>query len=977
MSWTDLPENKDVLSSPSFLSAPVHHVQSQTADQVYDMLHSQYTQYVLKWKQVFLTGVEFSSEQEDEMHKVFDDPQFLYFLDTYISREVRDIYSDWNADAFSRISELWFFLAKWDISKIGILWDVHNLNISKVERMCHSYESYIAKYEREGNQELLEWYLNLYLSLIDVFTLISVFNEMDHERKKNIYQLVSTLRKSIETIKNIPNIWDIKLTHDAHDEKKISFFDSLIYRDGRFWVNFTHTKKIDLQTDIYRVTESFQEILDEIYQNYQKVAWVNFLHKPQGKNTLTGAFISNTTSLVLYFVDYVQNSFKGDKASVEMMQEFFDHPCFYENILLEYQSQMSRVLSHDDQHELLNYPAPKNFDDVSQYGLDMTARNYDRVISPEKLPNRDIVSMVEDIKKSLTTQEQWSKQIDFRMDFLFQELFYTSEKLDKNLLEWLLAALIQSDRFCNYHTQAVKIKLIDITLKKLFWYDTFSQSSFELLQQVRIYIEKNKKNSILLNVYGRLYLTLAYCYSKHEEYDKKAMNLYFVYKQLSITEDIDEIDGMTSEYVFKNIFPNLDLSKIRDSREYTRYYTQFIEEQRHIIRKSINELQAKNKPEAFHKSLECISEWFFHGMVYIYVCMDEVDREPFLQKWYQREEFDMDILGTSHTVFLDYPNNYKVNFLHIYNEERIQHLKAEILTIYKNLQLYTTPTDKKIQNMLVEVLDEKIWGVIAYKQPIRDETQKIVAYESLCRFEDQMRNEIVMYDENWKRLYIDYILKGASHLWYTPRITKEMLEKVFSESSENRECEFNINLSYEDIMNNDILDIIFDLKMRYPENYSNVVIELLENEICNEKWYVKQLEKLSQQGFKLVIDDFWAKFNNYSVIDLLFQNNISIYKIKLDSVITTKIMEESYIDSLDIDISLKVKMKRNSAMAISFVKFAIEQAGYVSTWGIVAEFVNEKNVKILRNLWVKYFQWNIYWAAQRELVKEKNEIFDI
>lgn len=936
----------------------------ETAEAIYNVMNKQYFWDIETWVGDFETWFDISEQQKEHIKQQFSNPVFLHFLEGYISREILDLYTNGNANAFRKVSALGFLLAKWQSEYVSILSDIHNIDLKKLERIFRMYEAGINKTSKKDNI-LFRQNLNLYIKLIDAFTLISIFNEMDHDRKAWIHKLVVVMKDSIKRVREIEWVLEEGLWHDTYGSERETFWEALLYVEGRLGVNFAHSKKIIFEgRENFEIISDFSKSLNEIYEWYEKLKQVKFLSRPGWQNSLTGAFIANATSLMFALIQHIK------KYSSDEQWEVFNHHDF-EELLIEYQTQINSVFPQGDSLELLNKDMPVDFQGLNQYCLDVTTMNYNRVLHPERLKSMDSLSVIADLQNAIE-KNKLGKQIEFRMDFLYQILQNSSHFPEQTLL-WLLTSLVQFEKFDHYHTQAVKIKLIDILLKKIFESTQKAYQNEDILEQTLHYIEKNKKNSLLLNVYARLYLTLSYCYSKISSQKQKSMNLYFIYEELATSKEFESLYGISSEDIFHNVFGQWDVVEITQQEEYSRYNKKFINEQWHTIQKLINELDGTKKLEAFEEGLELINEWFFHGMVHIWVIMDEVDEESTIPRGYSRERMAFEMDGIAHTILLDYPTNYRKNFFEIYNT-RIGHLQEQILVIYNKLELYTTPVEKRIQNQSLKALAKNESAFVAYRQAVTDYSWNVVALECLCRLVDKNGDEVLFYNEEGDRLYINKVIEVLDHLGLSIRATKDILSDVFYRASYEKKCEFNVNLSYKDIMNEEIHQYISELKVRYPGTEKNVVIELLENQIHDKPAYVEQLRKFSQQGFKMVIDDFGSDYNNVSVLQLLHKNNIPIYKLKIDRVIIDDLISKDDILKINCSDEDKVRMLQRSLSAEANILNFVKQAEILwITWGVVAEYIRNTHQKdICHKYGVRYFQGSFY-----EMPRKFEKIWEI
>ena len=156
--------------------------------------------------------------------------------------------------------------------------------------------------------------------------------------------------------------------------------------------------------------------------------------------------------------------------------------------------------------------------------------------------------------------------------------------------------------------------------------------------------------------------------------------------------------------------------------------------------------------------------------------------------------------------------------------------------------------------------------IIPYFQAIIDnETGKITKYECLAR----------LIDENNNVLSPVLFIPLAKKIKVYNEITKQMINKSF-EAFKDSESEFNINLSIEDIMSNEIYNFIID-KLRSSNASSRVTFELLESEAVQDFTKVEQfVNEVKRYGAKIAIDDFGSGYSNFSYLIKIKANYIKI-----------------------------------------------------------------------------------------------------
>jgi len=157
-------------------------------------------------------------------------------------------------------------------------------------------------------------------------------------------------------------------------------------------------------------------------------------------------------------------------------------------------------------------------------------------------------------------------------------------------------------------------------------------------------------------------------------------------------------------------------------------------------------------------------------------------------------------------------------------------------------------------------------GIVPYFQPIIDnKTNEIVKFESLSRLIDA---EGVIHAPN-------NFIPVAKTIKVYDKITIAIIEKTFDVFEKNA-YDFSINLSFEDIINQDIYDFIV-AKLHYSNMGERVTFELLESERVNDfNKVVRFFNEIKRYGAKVAIDDFGSGFSNFSYIIKLNPDFIKI-----------------------------------------------------------------------------------------------------
>lgn len=212
-------------------------------------------------------------------------------------------------------------------------------------------------------------------------------------------------------------------------------------------------------------------------------------------------------------------------------------------------------------------------------------------------------------------------------------------------------------------------------------------------------------------------------------------------------------------------------------------------------------------------------------------------------------------------------------------------------------------------------------GIVPYFQPIIDnETNKIVKFESLSRLIDE--EGVIHSPHNF--IPISKMIKVYD------RITMTIIQKTF-EVFEMHPFDFSINLSFEDIINDEMYTFIIQ-KLKDSRMGSRLTFELLESEKVNDFEKVVQFfNEIKRYGAKVAIDDFGSGFSNFSYIIKLNPDFIKI--------------DGSLIKDIDKDVNAQIVVE-------TIVAFSKKMG--IKT---VAEFVHSSTVlSTVKQLGIDYSQ---------------------
>ncbi len=244
-----------------------------------------------------------------------------------------------------------------------------------------------------------------------------------------------------------------------------------------------------------------------------------------------------------------------------------------------------------------------------------------------------------------------------------------------------------------------------------------------------------------------------------------------------------------------------------------------------------------------------------------------------------------------------------------------------------DIVIYSKNIDKS------DKIEENIKGVALIKDAIANDnirpffqpifnvhTQKIEKYEALVRIVQNDGTILTPFK------FLDIAIKSKLY----PYITQIMIQKTF-EFFKDKEYEFSLNLSMEDILNKKTSRFILRELKKFPEP-KRVVFEILESDEIKDyeklKEFIKNIKKF---GCKFAVDDFGSGYSNFAHI-----LELNVDYLKIDS---------SLVRYITTDESSRVITK-------TIVNFA-------STLGLktIAEFVEDRDsLEMLEKMGIDYIQ---------------------
>lgn len=222
--------------------------------------------------------------------------------------------------------------------------------------------------------------------------------------------------------------------------------------------------------------------------------------------------------------------------------------------------------------------------------------------------------------------------------------------------------------------------------------------------------------------------------------------------------------------------------------------------------------------------------------------------------------------------------------------------------------------------------------IVPVFQPIVNNSNgKWEKYEALVRLKDSDGKLISPY------FFLDISKKTKHYL----EITRTMIQKSF-DTFQDKDSEFSINLTVEDILNTEIKLYIFKMLEQYQIG-NRVVFEIVESESIEKFQEVLEfIEDVKKYGCKIAIDDFGTGYSNFEYL----------LKLKVDYI---KI-DGSMIKHIDTDTDAKLVV----STIVDFTKKM-----NIKT---IAEFVeNESIFQVVQELGIDYSQGYYFLPPQEKI----------
>lgn len=186
--------------------------------------------------------------------------------------------------------------------------------------------------------------------------------------------------------------------------------------------------------------------------------------------------------------------------------------------------------------------------------------------------------------------------------------------------------------------------------------------------------------------------------------------------------------------------------------------------------------------------------------------------------------------------------------------------------------------------------------ILHYQPLLNNHTQKIEKYEALVRLVDEDNSIISPF------FFLDIAKSSGQYI----DITKVVIEKSFKKF-QHEDIEFSINLTVEDILDDELCSYLEEMIQRY-NIASKLVLELVESEGIEQFGVVQKfIKRLKSYGCKIAIDDFGTGYSNFEYLVKLEADYIKIDGSMIKNINNDENMKE--IVKTIIDFSKKMNYK--------------------------------------------------------------------
>ena len=252
---------------------------------------------------------------------------------------------------------------------------------------------------------------------------------------------------------------------------------------------------------------------------------------------------------------------------------------------------------------------------------------------------------------------------------------------------------------------------------------------------------------------------------------------------------------------------------------------------------------------------------------------------------------------------------------YLYNRAEIAMKEArdahKSMIVYDDSEGFTQRLQKDIQwnETIRNALQENRFTIFLQEiVPLHVKSSERKKYEVLIRLIDMEGHIIAPF----------HFLDLAKRIHLYDQLTRFVMQEGFRAALELH-CDISINITQEDILTLETVQLLFDLLKQYPTLKERITLELVESEGLEDSLEVKTfIQKAKDHGCLLAIDDFGAGYSNF---EYLLRLNVDFIKI-----------DGSLIKHLDTD--------PNAYATVKAITHFAKNLGIL----VVAEFIHNKTI---------------------------------
>jgi c-di-GMP phosphodiesterase len=395
-----------------------------------------------------------------------------------------------------------------------------------------------------------------------------------------------------------------------------------------------------------------------------------------------------------------------------------------------------------------------------------------------------------------------------------------------------------------------------------------------------------------------IYNKIQFCqklYEKELEYEYNLKKLLYIDSLTGLPNRVKLIKDVQENSNNIDALAVIDINSFKEINDFFGHKTgdNILKAVVDIIRKLIYFVEDNVELYKFSADVYCLAnqglyhEEFENLITYILGAMES--------EVFEIEEHEIDVRATAGITFSTRNNKLitadialqaakKQNKDYVVFYEELDNLRE-----YQNNMLWTKKLKKALERD----------NVIVYYQPlVNNITMKVDKYECLVRLYDEDEDKIVS---------PFFFLEVAKRANQYANITKIVIEKAFKEFAD-KEFEFSLNVSYEDIEDKHLLFFIEDRLRHYPGIANRVVWEILEDEgIRNYDVLLEFIQEIKKLGCKIAIDDFGSGYSNFEHLLKMDADYLKIDASLIKNIVTDQNSHKVVRAVVDFAKSLDIK----------------------------------------------------------------------